>query len=261
MIRRPQLFQPARVTSTTHQCIRSLHMKYRERPVPEPTPFVPDVSTFLTLIGRKVSQHADKIPSWKDLFTMTSEQMREAGVEPARSRRYIINWREKFRIGEYGVGGDAKWARDGVAHVQVVETPTRRLPENFKEAAKRELPLFQRLRPRRSAFRLLQKQDDAPKLDGQLATVNTNAGRKKIIVSAKPEAKLTAHTAMKCLRVLGAGKISGSGVELVKGSNGTLGQIKVTDGLWEDRRGHKVDGGERRRAEVRAKKRAAANRE
>lgn len=235
-------------------------MKYQERPAPKPTPFVPDVSTFLTLIGRKVSQHADKIPSWKDLFTMTSKQMREAGIEPARSRRYILNWREKFRNGEYGVGGDAKWARDGVAHVQVVETPIKRLPGSIKEALKRELQLFRRLRPRCSAFKLPQRQDDAPKLDGQLATVNTNAGHKKIVVSANPESKVTAPTAMKCLRI-GLGKISGTGVELVKGSNGTLGQIKVTEGLWEDRRGHKVDGGERRRAEFRAKKRAAANRE
>ncbi|KAK8218369.1 IGR protein motif-domain-containing protein [Phyllosticta capitalensis] len=261
MIRRPQLFQPARVTSTTTQCLRSLHMKYRERPVPEPTAFVPDVSTFLTLIGRKVSQHADKIPTWKDLFSMTSEQMREAGVEPARSRRYIMNWREKFRNGEYGVGGDAKWAKDGVAQIKVVEKPVKKLPDNAKAAARRELPLFRKLRPRLSAFARLQKQEEAPKFVGQLATVNTNAGRKKIIVSTKPDSKTTATTPMKSLKVMGAGKIRGTGVELVKGSNGTMGQIKVTEGLWEDRRGHKVDGGERRRAEVRAKKRAAANRE
>ncbi|KAK8226393.1 IGR protein motif-domain-containing protein [Phyllosticta paracitricarpa] len=231
MIRRPQLFQPARVTSTTQQCIRSLHMKYRERPVPQPTRFCPDVPTFLTLIGRKVSQHADKIPTWKDLFTMSSEQMRDAGIEPARSRRYIINWREKFRNGEYGVGGDAEWVNKGFAHVKVIQTPVRRLPERLKEAARREL-----------------------------ATVNTNAGHKKIVVSATKD-RQTASTEMKHLKVIGAGKISGRGVELIKGFNGTFGRIKATEGLWEDRRGHKVDGGERRRAEVRAKKRAAANRE
>ncbi|KAK7612667.1 IGR protein motif-domain-containing protein [Phyllosticta paracitricarpa] len=260
MIRRPQLFQPARVTSTTQQCIRSLHMKYRERPVPQPTRFCPDVPTFLTLIGRKVSQHADKIPTWKDLFTMSSEQMRDAGIEPARSRRYIINWREKFRNGEYGVGGDAEWVNKGFAHVKVIQTPVRRLPERLKEAARREVPLFKGLRPRRSAFKLLQKQNGASKFDGQLATVNTNAGHKKIVVSATKD-RQTASTEMKHLKVIGAGKISGRGVELIKGFNGTFGRIKATEGLWEDRRGHKVDGGERRRAEVRAKKRAAANRE
>ena len=33
-------------------------------------------------------------------------------------------------------------------------------------------------------------------------------------------------------------------------------EIKVQEGLWEERRGHKVDGGERRKAEVRFKRRA-----
>jgi IGR protein motif. len=32
-------------------------------------PFVPDVQTFLTLIGREMSKQASKIPSWQDLFT------------------------------------------------------------------------------------------------------------------------------------------------------------------------------------------------
>jgi hypothetical protein len=35
----------------------------------------------------------------------------------------------------------------------------------------------------------------------------------------------------------------------------------MQEGIWEIRRGHKVDGGERRKAEVRAKRRAAENKE
>jgi hypothetical protein len=38
--------------------------------------------------------------------------------------------------------------------------------------------------------------------------------------------------------------------------NGQKAQIKVKEGLWEERRGHKVDGGERRKAEVRFKRRS-----
>jgi hypothetical protein len=38
---------------------------------------------------------------------------------------------------------------------------------------------------------------------------------------------------------------------------GGTAQLKVTEGMWEDRRGHKVDGGERRQAEVRFKRRVA----
>ena len=48
--------------------------------------------------------------------------------------------------------------------------------------------------------------------------------------------------------------IGGKGVQLVKGHQG-LALLKVQEGLWEQRRGHKVDGGERRRAMVRAKRR------
>lgn len=36
--------------------------------------------------------------------------------------------------------------------------------------------------------------------------------------------------------------------------------VKVTEGMWEDKRGRKIDGGERRRAEIRFKKRSAERR-
>lgn len=36
--------------------------------------------------------------------------------------------------------------------------------------------------------------------------------------------------------------------------------VKVTEGMWEQRRGRKIDGGERRRAEVRFKRRSAERR-
>lgn len=48
--------------------------------------------------------------------------------------------------------------------------------------------------------------------------------------------------------------IGGRGVRFIKGYQGVA-QLKVQEGLWEQRRGHKVDGGERRKAEVRAKRR------
>lgn len=51
--------------------------------------------------------------------------------------------------------------------------------------------------------------------------------------------------------------IAGSYVRPVKGTQGSVAIIEVTEGMWEDRRHPKVDGGERRKAEVRAKRRAA----
>ena len=85
--------------------------------IPSPTPFVPDAQTFLSLIGRNLSQHAARIPSWEALFSLTSKQLRELGVEPARSRRYLLRWREKFRNGDYGVGGDLEQVVDGCGEV------------------------------------------------------------------------------------------------------------------------------------------------
>ncbi|KAL2375662.1 hypothetical protein RJ035_008355, partial [Blastomyces gilchristii] len=45
-------------------------------------------------------------------------------------------------------------------------------------------------------------------------------------------------------------------IKLVKGTNGMAGVIQVQEGMWEDKQGKKIDGGERRQAEVRAKKRS-----
>lgn len=61
---------------------------------------------------------------------------------------------------------------------------------------------------------------------------------------------------VKGVKIVEATRISGTGVEPLKGHQGVA-RLRVQDGLWEQKRGRKVDGGERRRAEVRAKRRAA----
>lgn len=202
--------------------------------IPSPTPFVPDAQTFLSLIGRNLSQHAAKIPSWEALFSLTSKQLRELGVEPARSRRYLLRWREKFRNGDYGVGGDLRQVVEGCGEVKVVAAPAPKAADSAKG------------------------QDDvvseSSALAGRKVVVNLPPGTP---TSALPVAELKP---VKGLKVLGAHTISGSHVELVKGTMGRVGRIKVQEGLWEQRRGHKIDGGERRKAEVRAKRRSEERR-
>ncbi|RMD39405.1 hypothetical protein DV735_g5717, partial [Chaetothyriales sp. CBS 134920] len=116
-------------SSVCSSCAVRLHARYASskghlRPVPPPTPFVPDVATFLRLIGRSLSSHSDKITSWNDLFTSSSQQLKTRGLEPARTRRYLLRWREKFRNGEYGIGGDLKYVdEEGVAELRVCEVP------------------------------------------------------------------------------------------------------------------------------------------
>lgn len=205
---------------------RFLHQRIATPPIPSPTPFVPDTKTFLTLIGRNLSQHASKIPSWEALFSLTSTQLKELGVEPPRSRRYLLRWRDKFRNGQFGIYGDAKSVVDGTAEFRIIE-----VPRNIKDPTK--FPL---------------------------ATATTSPGMRKVIVNVPVGAKLEdlpedQITRIEGLKIKGADTIAGSHVQPVKGLKGVA-KIVIKEGLWEDRRGHKIDGGERRQAEVRAKKRS-----
>ncbi|KAL8948685.1 MAG: hypothetical protein Q9222_005153 [Ikaeria aurantiellina] len=198
---------------------RHLHQQSTANYIPSPTPFVPDSKTFLTLIGRNLSQHAAKLPTWDSLFALSSMQLRKLGVEPARARRYLLWWRDRFRKGHYGIGGDLKNVKDSVGHVRVVELPEQRPPKS---------------------------------LAGPQAT-------RKMIVNIPPDApiqdsKLRELEQVNGLKVVGAHTIAGPFVEPVKGTGGSIATIKVQEGMWEQRRGQKIDGGERRKVQVRRKR-------
>ena len=206
-----------RSSTTTPPPRRRLH-------VPPPTPFVPDVPTFLKVIGRNSIQHASKFPNWDALFTLSSLQLRGLGLEPARARRYLLRWRDKFRKGDFGVGGDLTEVVDGVAELRIVEVPV-------------------------SAHR-------------SGGTVTLTPGTRKIIVNVKPgstESALPATTPPRPVNGMGIRNghvIAGPYVRAVEGSHGSVARMTAVEGMWEHRRGHKVDGGERRKAEVRAKRRS-----
>lgn len=233
---------------------RLLHSPIAIPPVPKPTPFVPDTTTFLTLIGRKLSTHASKIPSWDALFTLTSPQLKNLGIEPPRARRYLLRWRDKFRNGEFGIGGDlSKVGEGGRAEVRCVEVPwDARIGKGVRIGAKREQEVS-------AAAEMVQGYAPA-------ATLTRSPGTKKVVVNVRaeePVREMLAGEALKSatrvagVKQKGANTIYGSHVEPVKGSGGSRAIIRVKEGLWEHVRGHKVDGGERRKAEVRAKRRSA----
>ncbi|KAF2197047.1 hypothetical protein GQ43DRAFT_425351 [Delitschia confertaspora ATCC 74209] len=212
-------------------CIRPLHHRIPVRPIPQPTPFIPDANTFLTAIGRGLSAHAAKIPSWDALFTLSSAQLKDLGIEPARSRRYLLHWREKFRNGEYGIGGDCTHVSDGVAELRLVEAPA--------------------AGSRRTA----------------VATATHTPGTRRVVVNVPvgttevPKRGLESASGVQGVVVKGSKTIKGPFVEAVKGSAGLAARIRMQEGLWEVKRGHKVDGGERRKAEVRSKRRAQENKD
>ena len=218
----PSFLLPLAHTTPIRVQSRSLHNRIPTPPVPAPTPFVPDAQTFLTLIGRNLGQHASKIESWDALFTLSSSQLRELGIEPPRSRRYLLRWRDKFRRGEYGVGGDAKTVIDGVAPLRVVEVPA---------------------------------------TGRHIASATATPGMKKIVANLPLEVDPLSVPAeklapLKDIHMKGAHTVIGPHVLPVKGTGGKLSKIEIKEGLWEVKRGHKIDGGERRQAMVRSIRRA-----
>ncbi|KAE8442436.1 hypothetical protein EG329_003337 [Mollisiaceae sp. DMI_Dod_QoI] len=210
--------------STTATQTRCLHQRVKAKPIPPPTPFVPNTQTFLTLIGRNLSQHASKIPSWRALFSLTSSQLKELGIEPPRSRRYLLRWREKFRNKQFGIGGDFKFVNEGVAELRVAEIPVS---------------------------------------GHHTATATLSPGKRKVVVNVAAGGSaqsnlLNKSVQAKGVHIKGAHTIVGPHVQPVKGGKGA--KIVIKEGLWEERRGHKIDGGERRQAEVRAKRRGEEKR-
>ncbi|KAF2671257.1 hypothetical protein BT63DRAFT_477771 [Microthyrium microscopicum] len=199
------------------------------RPVPPPTPFVPDVKTFLQLIGRNLSEHESKIPSWDSLFQMSSYDLRQAGIEPPRARKYLCWWRERFRQGVYGIGGDFAHVHNGVGHIQVVQIDA---PADKTNRFDEQVPLLLRT-PGKFEIPV-----NVPH-DSRLPTVPLGQAKKVDGVTWRPQ-----HRTLK-----------GRYLEPLPQQDGTRATLAWRDGLWEVRRGHKVDGGERRKAEVRATRR------
>ena len=206
------LGQPSLAASAKTCQARWLHVRRQPTAIPPPIPLVPDVPTFLKVIGRDLKQHAEKFPSWESLFSLTSPQLRELGIEPARSRKYLLRWLQRYRNGLLGPGADFKHVKDGQAILKVATIP-RDTTRDVKwvvnvppEGAVEDLPEEERIKP-------------------------------------------------KGYKVRGAQAIVGPFALPLKQGQGAC--VTVTEGMWEHKRGRKIDGGERRRAEVRFKRRIA----
>jgi len=202
-------------------------------PPPDPIPFCPDVSTFLTLIGRNLISQQSKIPSWSALFSLTSNQLRDSGLEPARTRRYLLRWRQKFRDGEFGIGGDLRYVgEDGGAALRIVD---------IKSQTSQDTPLSANLI----------KDDQVRRV---VVNVPTNASDEQVQNIINEIEQGTTSPGVNGMKIKGWDMIAGKNVRLLGSGKA---ELKASPGLWEHKRGIKVDGGERRKAEVRAKRRAA----
>ncbi|OAX82340.1 hypothetical protein ACJ72_03310 [Emergomyces africanus] len=196
-----------------------------------------------------MSRFAPKFASWEELFTLTSAEMKERGIEPPRHRRYLLRWRQKFQRGEYGVGGDLDYVVDGTAQLRAVEVP-------------RDTALV-----KTKALYQASATTDRSKSDGDTApftvtgTATLSPGMKWAVVNLPPGETLPKEIPQPLKKYnqvsLARGHVLRAPfLKLIKGSSGRAGFIHVQEGMWEDKQGMKLDGGERRQAEVKAKKRS-----
>lgn len=84
--------------SFTTSCCSYIQFIDMPKQVPSPTETVADVETFLKKIGRNTIEFAQHFDSWEKLMTISSQEMKEKGID-TRQRRYILAQREKFRRG------------------------------------------------------------------------------------------------------------------------------------------------------------------
>lgn len=82
----------ARLSTTT---VRSISIA---RSIPKPTNKVPDVETFLKVIGRDCVEFKDTYENkWDNLFSWDGPVLKEKGV-PIQQRKYILSQVENFRV-------------------------------------------------------------------------------------------------------------------------------------------------------------------
>ena len=134
--------------------------------------------------------------------------------------------------------------RDGVGELQIAEVPSTRGIDKAgtltKDPGMRKV-IINTLPP---------PPPEAGKEGGEGSTPHAAAAMKRMAIA---DAKHIVGT-----KIAQGVNIAGTGVRHVKGREGVA-QLAVQEGLWEQRRGKKVDGGERRKAMVRAKRRALEN--
>ena len=145
-------------------------------------------------------------------------------MDSPRSRRYLLQWIARYRSGRHGIGADLQHVQDGVAELQIVQVPVSR---------------------------------------PTAATATLSPGMKKIVVNVAAGGSVEGIPAeqlkpVRGVQVKSGSAIAGPHVLPMKGTGRA--KIEVKEGLWEIKRGRKIDGGERRRAEVRAKRRGEEKR-
>lgn len=142
----------------------------------------------------------------------------------------------------FGVGGDFQHVSNGEARVKVVEVP---VTVSKAEIGNTSTQLAALVRTKKVVVNTPpppSADEDSEKQDGVIAK------------QSQSQLPLDTLKPVEGMKVVGARTIVGPYIKAVKGSRGAEAIVKVQEGMWEVRRGVKVDGGERRKAQVRRKR-------
>ena len=134
----------------------------------------------------------------------------------------------------YGVGGDFQYVRDGEARIKVVEIPVL----NAEIGGTNTTP---------SSGGLV-------RMKKMVVNTPPAAAEEEKEVGKQQQLEMDKLKPVEGMKVVGARTIVGPFVKAVKGSRGGEAVVRVQEGMWEVRRGIKVDGGERRKLQVRRKR-------
>ena len=141
----------------------------------------------------------------------------------------------------FGVGGDFQYVRNGEARVKVVEVPV-----SNTEVGNTSTQSTGLMRTRKVVVNTPPPPPPSPTEDAEAA--------KQPQSQSQPPLNPTTLPPISHLKVVGARTIVGPYIKTVKGTRGAEAIVSVQEGMWEVRRGVKVDGGERRKAQVRRKR-------
>lgn len=153
----------------------------------------------------------------------------------------MLGWAEKFRQGRYGVYGDLTNVVEGVAELKIFEVPASTVTRQDQPVA--STGVLESSEPRHVS-----------------ATATSSPGMRKVVINVKPGAielpkSLHSVKPVQKVGISGGRWVRGPFLQHVGGSGGTVARVTVREGMWAPPTPVKVDGGERRKAEVRAKRR------
>lgn len=92
------MFASIRTNSLLRSSLAS-QLRFKSTFVPQPTPLIPDVTAFFNKIGRGTIEQVEHFPTWESLFTTSSFEMKEKGLD-IQTRKYILKQVEHLRQGE-----------------------------------------------------------------------------------------------------------------------------------------------------------------